>query len=128
MNDPRSQFPSSYPPPPPPPPGPPPLPTPGPPPQPGRFKRWLAPLGVAGVLLWKLKAVFVPLLKFGKFIPAILKTGGTMLLSIWVYALSWGWKFAVGFVLLIFVHECGHLLVARRFGMNVSAPMFIPFV
>jgi Zn-dependent protease len=51
-----------------------------------------------------------------------------MLLSIWAYALFYGWKFAVGFVLLIFVHECGHLIVARRFGLNVSAPMFIPFM
>jgi Zn-dependent protease len=57
-----------------------------------------------------------------------LKTGGTMLLSIWAYALAWGWKYALGFVLLIFVHECGHLLVARFFGLKVGAPMFIPFM
>ena len=107
---------------------PPPLPPPGPPPPRSNFKKFLAPLTLLGVLLWKLKGVLVSLLKFGKFIPAMLKSGGTMLLSIWVYALFWGWKFAVGFVLLLFVHECGHVIVARRFGMNVSAPMFIPFV
>jgi Zn-dependent protease len=30
--------------------------------------------------------------------------------------------------LLLFVHECGHLLAAKRFGLKVSAPMFIPFL
>jgi Zn-dependent protease len=63
-----------------------------------------------------------------KFLPLILKTGGTMLLSIGVYAMAWGWRFAVGFVLLIFVHECGHLVLAKKFGLKVSAPMFIPFM
>jgi Zn-dependent protease len=40
----------------------------------------------------------------------------------------WGWKFAVGFVLLLLVHECGHLLVAKKFGLKVGAPVFIPFM
>jgi Zn-dependent protease len=51
-----------------------------------------------------------------------------MLLSIWLYGLVFGWKFAVGFVLLIFVHECGHLVLARMFGLKVGAPVFIPFM
>jgi Zn-dependent protease len=63
-----------------------------------------------------------------KFLPVILKTGGTMLISIWAYAMLWGWWFATGFVVLIFVHECGHLIVAKKFGLKVSAPMFIPFM
>jgi Zn-dependent protease len=61
-------------------------------------------------------------------LPVILKTGGTMLLSIGAYALAWGVWFAVGFVLLIFVHECGHLLAAKRLGLKVGAPVFIPFM
>jgi Zn-dependent protease len=40
----------------------------------------------------------------------------------------WGWWFALGFVLLIFVHECGHLLAAKRVGLKVGAPVFIPFM
>ena len=40
----------------------------------------------------------------------------------------WGWKFAVGFVLLLLVHECGHLIVAKKFGLKVGAPVFIPFM
>jgi Zn-dependent protease len=46
----------------------------------------------------------------------------------WVYTMIWSWKFAVGFVLLIFVHELGHVAAARRFGIKVTAPMFIPFM
>jgi Zn-dependent protease len=94
-----------------------------------KIKRVFAPLGVVLVLFakffGKVKFLILPVLKF---FPVILKTGGTMLLSIGVYALYWGVWFAVGFVLLIFIHECGHLLAARRIGLKVSAPMFIPFM
>ena len=51
-----------------------------------------------------------------------------MLVSIGAYALLWGWQFAVGFVLLLLVHELGHVLEAKRQGLPVSAPMFIPFL
>src|ERR1035438_2035395 len=84
-----------------------------------RLKKLLAPIGVALMLVFKfaakLKFLVIPLVKF---LPILLKTGGTMLLSIGAYAMAWGWMFAVGFVLLIFVHECGHLLVARFFGLK----------
>jgi Zn-dependent protease len=94
-----------------------------------KLKRFLGPIGVVLVAIAKffakLKFLILPVLKF---LPLILKTGGTMLLSIWVYSMVWGVWFAVGFVLLIFVHECGHLLVAKRFRLKVGAPMFIPFM
>ncbi|HJV62477.1 MAG TPA: site-2 protease family protein [Albitalea sp.] len=51
-----------------------------------------------------------------------------MLLSVAVYSMAYGWRYAAGLVGLIFVHECGHYLVARREGLNVGAPVFIPFV
>ena len=51
-----------------------------------------------------------------------------MLVSIGAYALIWGWKFAVGFVLLLLVHEMGHVFQLRREGVEASAPMFIPFL
>src|SRR5882724_8728381 len=88
-------------------------------------KKAAGPLAVLGALLLKFKLAIIPALKF---IPLILKTGGTMFLSIWVYAMYWGWWFALGFVLLIFVHECGHLIAARRLGLKVGAPVFIPFM
>lgn len=94
-----------------------------------RLKKALGPIGVVFVVIAKffakLKFFILPALKF---LPVILKSGGTMILSIGVYALAFGWKFAVGFVLLLFVHECGHLIVAKKFGLPVSAPVFIPFM
>ena len=94
-----------------------------------RLKKLFAPLGVVAVVVIKfaakLKFLVLPLVKF---LPILLKTGGTMLLSIGLYALNFGWLFAVGFVLLILVHECGHLIAARAFGLKVGAPVFIPFM
>ena len=83
-----------------------------------RLKKAFVPLGILGVLLVKFKALLIPALKF---FPVLLKTGGTMLLTIWVYAQTWGWWYALGFVLLIFVHECGHLLAARRIGPGAGS-------
>lgn len=111
---------------------PPPLVNPAEPPEPpreGKFKKWLGSLGVIGILLLKfgakLKFIILPLIKF---FPILLKTGGTMILSIGAYAMVWGWWFAIGFVLLILIHECGHLLAARKCGLKVGVPVFIPFM
>jgi Zn-dependent protease len=101
---------------------------PGPPPPRARRGGLLGILGAVGLLLAKFGSKLAALFPFLKFLPAFLKTGGTMLLSVGAYALAWGWKFAVGFVLLIFVHELGHLVAARRFGLKVGAPVFIPFM
>lgn len=94
-----------------------------------KVKKIFGPVVVVGILLLKfgakLKFLILPVLKF---LPAILKTGGTMILSIGAYAIGAGWRAAVGFVLLIFVHECGHLVAARRLGLKVGAPVFIPFM
>ena len=38
------------------------------------------------------------------------------------------WKFGLGFVLLILVHELGHVAEARRQGLAVTLPTFIPFI
>jgi Zn-dependent protease len=94
-----------------------------------RTKKTLGPLAAAGVIIAKffakLKFLVLPALKF---LPLLLKSGGTMLLMVWVYTALWGWKFGVGFVLLLLVHECGHLVVAKKFGLKVGAPVFIPFM
>jgi Zn-dependent protease len=64
------------------------------------------------------------------FLPKVklLATSGTMLVSIVAYATIWGFQFALGFVVLIFVHEMGHVIALRREGIKASAPMFIPFL
>jgi len=72
----------------------------------------------------KLLLLMMSGLKLGK----LLTTGGTMLLSVVVYAFIWGWRYAAGFVALMFVHEMGHYLAARQRGLAVGAPTFIPFV
>jgi Zn-dependent protease len=94
-----------------------------------RIKKALGPVAVVAALMAKffakLKFLALPLLKF---LPILLKSGGTMLLMIWIYTRIWGWQFGVGFVLLLLVHECGHLLVAKKFGLKVGAPVFIPFM
>jgi Zn-dependent protease len=76
-------------------------------------KVW-APIAVVGALALKFG---VGALKFGSIFIAV---GG--------YALIWGWSFAVGFVLLILVHELGHFLEARRQGLRPALPVFIPFL
>jgi Zn-dependent protease len=87
-----------------------------------RIKKALGPVGVIGVVILK----FIGKIKF--ILPILLKTGGSMVLMVGVYASIWGWKWALGFVLLLLLHECGHLIVAKWFGLAVSAPMFIPFM
>jgi Zn-dependent protease len=48
--------------------------------------------------------------------------------SVAAYTLFFSWPFAVGFVVLLFVHEMGHVIQLRREGVEASAPMFIPFL
>lgn len=62
--------------------------------------------------------------KMGK----LLTTSGTMLLSLLVYGMMFGWRYGAGFLLMILVHEMGHYVAARRRGLAVGAPTFIPFV
>jgi Zn-dependent protease len=103
--------------------------SPPPQPRPGFGQKVKKALGPAGVAIVALFAKFkFAILAAIKYLPLALKTGGTMILSIGVYAMVWGIWFAVGFVLLLFVHECGHLLAAKRFGLKVGAPVFIPFL
>jgi Zn-dependent protease len=72
----------------------------------------------------KLLLLLLSGLKWGK----LATTGGTMLLSLVVYAMIWGWPYAAGFIALMFAHEMGHYVAARQCGLSVGAPAFIPFV
>jgi Zn-dependent protease len=93
----------------------------------GRKKGLLKALGPLLVILAVLGKVFKPLLvflKFGKFGATFI----SMFATVVVYALFFGWKFALGFVFLLLIHENGHILAARKTGLPVSRPIFIPFV
>jgi Zn-dependent protease len=88
-------------------------------------------LGTIAVLLFKLKFVIVLLLTKMKLLLLGFSKIGTllsMLVSMGAYWALWGWPFAVGFVLSIYVHEMGHVSALRHYGIRASAPMFIPFV
>ena len=87
------------------------------------IKRLLAPLAAVGLLLVKFKGLALLILKV-KFVGTAL----TMLVSIGAYALLFPVWFAVGIVVLIWVHEMGHVLQLRREDIPASAPMFIPFL
>ena len=85
-------------------------------------------------LLRKIAAPIVGLgfliLKFGGLLLKlkVVTTGASMLVSIAAYTWIWGLPFAIGFVVLIFVHELGHVVELRRQGVPASAPLFIPFL
>ena len=79
----------------------------------GLIGRILAPLLVIGGVLLKVAGSL-------KFLGIFVAVGG--------YALIWGWRFGVGFVLLILVHELGHYVEAQRQGLNPQLPVFIPFL
>ena len=52
----------------------------------------------------------------------------SIFIAVAAYALIWGWKFAIGVVVLIFVHELGHFIEAKREGLHPKLPVFIPFL
>lgn len=89
----------------------------------GGIKKWIMPAILVTAKSGKLLKVF-KVAKFGK----IFLTLGTMLISIFAYSLSWGWWFAAGFVIMLFIHEMGHVVALRMKGMKASAPVFIPFL
>jgi len=78
------------------------------------LRRLFAPIVALGLLLVKFGAFAV------KFFGIFISVGG--------YALIWGWRFAVGFVALILVHELGHYVEAKRQGLSPSLPVFVPFL
>jgi Zn-dependent protease len=86
-------------------------------------------LAVAGALLMKFKSLLILLLTKGKLLLLGLTKGSTflsMFATFGVYLTMWGWKFAAGLVLSIYVHEMGHVWMLRKFGISAGAPMFIP--
>lgn len=104
-------------------------------PQPPPRQPWYKKIGLGGVfaavlaiLKWKSILSFIQglffLFKFSKFGVTTL----SMLATIGVYAWFYGIRWAVGFVLLIAVHEYGHMFAAKRQNIPVTAPVFIPFL
>jgi Zn-dependent protease len=104
------------------------------PPQPAQRQtqnraKGLGAIGLAiAALLAKFKTILLILLNL-KWFAVGLKLfwfAGSFLASVWFYALFWGWKFGLVFVLLIAVHEFGHWFTMRFYGVPSSLPFFIP--
>jgi Zn-dependent protease len=77
-----------------------------------------AGIGAVGLFVWKFKVLFAGLTKT--------TTLFSMLASLGVYWTLWGWKFALGIVLSIYIHEMGHIIQLRRYGFRTGVPTFIP--
>ena len=58
----------------------------------------------------------------------LLVKAGSIFIAVGAYALIWGWKFGVGIVALILLHEMGHYLEAKREGLRPKLPIFVPFL
>ena len=88
-------------------------------------------LAALGALLLKFKGLIFIILAKAKLILlglTKLKTILSMFAFFGVYWVRYGWRFALGFVVSLYLHEMGHVVAARRFGIRASAPVFIPFV
>jgi Zn-dependent protease len=84
---------------------------PAPQPSPRRREGPLAQLGALLLLLLKGKTLLTLLISLGAYV--------------WLLGSFWA---ALGLVVMIFVHEMGHVVEIRRQGMKASAPLFIPFL
>jgi Zn-dependent protease len=83
------------------------------------LRRASAGLGPALLLaLTKGKALLLGFTKIGTLL--------TMVASFGVYWTMYGWAFAAGLVVSIYIHEMGHVAALRRYGFPATAPMFIP--
>jgi len=84
------------------------------------WQRFVGFLAAAGAFLLKFGVLILKL----KYLLLVV----SMVVSIVAWSLFFGWTFAVGFVLLIFVHEMGHVIELRRQGVPASLPLFVPFM
>ncbi|MBD5656831.1 MAG: site-2 protease family protein [Candidatus Eremiobacteraeota bacterium] len=100
-------------------------------PHPASGRNWKAAGGTAvgfAVLAAKFKGLLFALLnlKWIFFAGKFALTGFSFLASIWFYALFFGWKFAIVLVLLIAIHELGHLIFVRGYGLSAPGIVFLP--
>lgn len=96
----------------------------------GPKRRGLAAIGASIMaILWKAKFIVLFVLSKAKILllgltklPTLL----SMVFTVGIYTTLFGWKFALGFVISIYIHEMGHVVALRRYGIPATAPMFIP--
>jgi Zn-dependent protease len=84
---------------------------------PPAWARKLGPLAPLAVLLLKGKFL-ISLLKL-KFLLSFLTFAG-------IYWALYGAKFGIGIAVLVLVHELGHFVAVKRYGLRADLPVFIP--
>ncbi len=84
------------------------------------WRKGAAGLGPIAFLLWKLKAILFGLTKLGTLL--------SMFVSLGIYWAAYGWVFAFGLVVSVYIHEMGHVIELRKYGIPAGAPVFIPFI
>jgi Zn-dependent protease len=88
--------------------------------------------GISGVViafLLKFKTLLILFLTKGKLLLlgfAKLPTLFSMVAYGGYYWTRWGWPLALGLLLSLYIHEMGHVIVLRRYGVKAGAPIFIP--
>jgi len=96
---------------------------------PSAVARGAAGAGALGLFLWKFKIVIAFILTKGKLLLLGLTKMSTlvsMFTAFGVYWSLWGWKFAGGFIVSMYIHEMGHVAKLHAYGIRADAPMFIP--
>ena len=78
----------------------------------------LGPVGVIAAILGKAKFLLLGFTKLGTLL--------SFAAGLSVYWALWGWRFALCFLLSIYIHEMGHVAALQRFGIPATAPTFIP--
>ena len=101
-------------------------------PKPTRGSGWrggAAGLGTLALVAWKFKTIGLLILTKGKFLMLGLTKASTfssMAVAFGVYWTVFGWKFALGLVVSIYIHEMGHVAALLRYGVKATAPLFLP--
>lgn len=87
-------------------------------------------LGVLGVILLKFKGAALIALKALSLVKLgwLLKGFSSMALSLGIYIMMFGWRYAVTIIILLYIHEMGHFIFMHFYGLKPKAPVFVPFV
>jgi Zn-dependent protease len=86
-------------------------------------------LGTLALAAWKFKFLVLTVLSKAKLLLLGLTKASTflsMFAMVGVYWTRFGFWFALGFVLSIYIHEMGHVAALARYGVRATAPLFIP--
>jgi len=85
-----------------------------------KWTKRLGPLAPVALFLMKIKSAIFLLFKL-KFLLSFLAFFG-------IYWALFGWQFAAGFLLCLFIHEMGHFVAVKRRGLRAELPVFIPMM